>query len=310
MRALTLVVLFGLSAPFVPVREGRDGRQFTIALGVDLVVLNVTVTDHQGQHVPGLTGKDFEVYENGRRQAVSLFDADDVPASVELIVDNSGSMRGKRADVAAAALAFVGASNPDDELSVITFNERVSAGPPLSMQRADEMVRLALLGREPTGRTALYDALAAGIEQVAAGTRHRKALIVLSDGGDNASRHRLDDVLALAQRSSATISTIGIEDEADPERDHNLGILGKIADETGGRAYVLTSLGDLDRVWREIAESLRHEYTLGYYSTQTDRDGLFRRVDVTARRPGGPTLHVHTRRGYRAMDAAPSGDGR
>jgi VWFA-related protein len=169
--------------------------------------------------------------------AISFFKAEYVPASLGLIIDNSGSMINKRAEVARAALAFADASNSDDEIFVINFNENVYLGLPPSTRFTNEreQIRSALLRTAPAGMTALYDALAAGIEHLKAGTLDRKALVVLSDGGDNASRRRLDDVLQIAQQSSATIYTIGIYDETDADRDP--GVLRKIASLSGGRAY-------------------------------------------------------------------------
>jgi VWFA-related protein len=144
--------------------------------------------------------------------------------------------------------------------------------------------------------TALYDALAVGIEHLKAGTRDRKALVVLSDGADNASRRRLDDVLQIAQRSSATIYTIGLYDEDSPDR--NPRVLRRIAELTGGRAYFPRSSNNLERVWRDIAGEIRRQYTIGYHSSNPNRDGLFRRVEITASRSGGRSLRVITRDGY------------
>ena len=150
--------------------------------------------------------------------------------------------------------------------------------------------------------TALYDAVALGLEHLGAGTHDRKALVVLSDGGDNASRRRLDDVLELARRSSATIYTIGVYDETN--RDRNPRVLRRIADVTAGRAYFPRALTDLSQVWRDIAGGIRNQYTLGYESTNSARDGTFRKVTITATREGG-RLRVSTRDGYRAPVARP-----
>lgn len=291
-----------LTAALVTATPVRDEGQVAFALNVDLVVFNVTVTDGQGRHVTGLNAGDFRVIEDHRPQDIRLFRAEDVPASVGLLVDNSGSMRDRHADVAAAALVFVGASNAADELFVITFNERVTLGlPPETPFTGDpDRIRSALLGTAPDGTTALYDALAAGLEHIQTGTRERKALVVLSDGGDNASRRRLDDVLEMAQRSSATIYAIGIYDELD--RDQNPGVLRRLARVTGGRAYFPARPGDLVQVWRDIAGGIRSQYTIGYYSTDHRRDGQFRPVTITAGRHTGRGLRVTTRPGYRSPD--------
>jgi VWFA-related protein len=280
------------------VQQGRDEGQYTIAVDVDLVVFNVTVTDRGGRHVPGLKLSDFRVYEEGRLQNIRLLRAEDVPASVGLIIDNSGSMRGKRAEVANDAFAFVGASNPEDETFVVNFNEKVYMGLPDSTRFTNDQdqLRSALLRTAPGGLTALYDALATGLEHLKTGTRERKALVVLSDGGDNASRRDLDDVLEIAQRSNATIYTIGIYDDSDADR--NPRVLRKIAQLSGGRAYFPDSLNDLGQVWRDIAGGIRSQYTIGYFSSNLNRDGMFRKVKITASRNGGRGLRVTTRDGY------------
>jgi Ca-activated chloride channel family protein len=298
VRQFAVVAFFVLSA-LVPVRQDRDGGQVTVATSVDLVVFNVTVTDSRGRHVSGLQQTDFRVREDKQAQDIGLFRSDDVPASVGLIIDNSSSMHNKRAEVVEAALAFVGASNRGDELFVLHFNETIRMGLPPEIPFSSDpgVIRAALLLTDSNGMTALYDALAAGIERVKAGTQERKALVVLSDGGDNASQHGLDDVLKMAQQSSATIYTIGIYDETD--RDKNPGALKKIAALSGGRAYFPASLGGLDRVWHDVADGIRGLYTIGYYSSNHRKDGAFRRVEITAGPRGGKGLRVATRSGYR-----------
>jgi VWFA-related protein len=298
VRSLILAALIGLSTgSLATAQQVRGEGQFTIAVDVDLVVFNVTVTDGKGRHISGLKPGDFHIYEENRLQDIKLFKAEDVSASVGLIIDNSGSMRERRADVAKAALEFVSASNPEDEVFVVNFNERVYFGLPPSIPFTNDLDRLRdALRTAPAGLTALYDALAAGLEHLKAGTRDRKALVVLSDGGDNASHRSLDDVLQIAKRSSATIYTIGIYDDSDPDR--NPGVLRKIAALSGGHAYFPNSPNDLEQVWRDIAGGIRSQYTIGYHSSNPNRDGMFRRVKITASRNGGRGLRVTTRDGY------------
>jgi Ca-activated chloride channel family protein len=305
VRSLILSAIISLSISLsgagpVPARlsQGRDGAQYTIAVDVDLVIFNVTVTDSKGRHVSGLKRSDFQIYEENRLQDITLFNAEDVPASVGLIIDNSGSMYNKRADVTKAALAFADSSNPEDEIFVVNFNEKVYLGLPREIQFTNDIdqIRSALLRTAPLGLTALYDALAAGIEHLKTGTRDRKALVVLSDGGDNASRRTLDDVLQIAQRSSATIYTIGIYDETDSDRNPN--VLRKIARLSGGRAYFPDSHHELEPVWRDIAGGIRSQYTLGYHSSNSNRDGMFRKVRITASSNGRRGLRITTRDGY------------
>ena len=298
MRSLILFELISFWVASVPVPQGRDRAQYTIAVDVDLVVFNVTVTDNRGRHIGGLAPSDFRVYEDDRLQDIRLFRAEDVPASVGLIIDNSGSMHGKRTEVANAALAFAGASNPEDEMFIVNFNENVYLGLSASIRFTNDVdqLRSALLRTAAGGLTALYDALAMGLDHLETGTRERKALVVLSDGGDNASGRDLDDVLKIAQRSNATIYTIGIYDNDDADR--NPRVLRKIAQLSGGRAYFPRSIKDLEQVWRDIAGGIRSQYTIGYLSSNPNRDGMSRRVKITAGRNGGGGLRVTTRDGY------------
>ena len=304
LLAFTLISLVA-GAALVSAQQGRDEPQLRVAVDVDLVVFNVTVTDRKGRSVPGLRRSDFQINEEGRGQDVALFDASDVPASVGLIVDNSGSMADKRAEVIQAALAFVAASNPRDEMFVVNFNEHAYLGLPVTVPFTSDVrqIHAALLERPPTGLTGLYDALALGIEHLNAGTRDRKALVVLSDGGDNASRRSLDEVLLNARQSNATIYTIGIYDEVDRDKDPRT--LRKIADLSGGRAYFPRGLDGLERVWRDIAGGIRNQYTVAYHSANSARDGAFRKVRITAGRNGKRDLRVAARDGYFAPAGGP-----
>jgi VWFA-related protein len=296
------LILFALSgllaASLAPVQQGPEGGKYTIAVDVNLVLFNVTVTDSKGRHIPGLKASDFRINEGNRLQAIRLFSAEEAPASLGLVIDNSGSMQNKRANVVNAALAFAEAIHSDDETFVVHFNEKVhfSLPPSIPFTSNPNDIRSALERTSPDGMTALYDALAASIVHLKTGTRDRKALVVLSDGGDNASRHNLNAALEIAKGSNATIYTIGIYDEDNMDR--NPGVLRRIADLSGGRAFFPQSPNDLERVWRDIAGAIRSQYTVGYHSTDRSRDGKFRKVEITAGRSSRRDLRVVTRDGY------------
>ena len=304
MRSLILSLLISLSPAAARVQQSPGGGQFAIAVDVDLVTFSVAVTDSRGRLVSGLKAADFRVYEEGKLQGIKLFTAEDAPASVGLIIDNSGSMDNKRAEVVAAALAFASTSNPADEMFLVNFNENVYLGlPPGPIFTSDTAaLREALLRSAPVGMTALYDALIFGIDLLKTGVRDRKALVVFSDGGDNASHHTLNEVLRAARGLNATIYAVGIYDEADADK--NRRVLREIAERNGGRAYFPESLRNISQIAREIAAGIRGQYTLGYSSSNTRRDGTFRKVKITARRSGGRELQVDTREGYVAPAAA------
>ena len=179
-----------------------------------LVVLHATVTDRQGSLVSNLGEQDFQVYENGVPQRIQLFKNEDIPVAVGLVVDHSTSMRPKLAEVTAAARAFVQSSNREDQIFVVNFNEVASLGLPACIRFTDSSAELehAISAEPARGQTALYDAIAKALEQLETASRDKKVLIVVSDGGDNASKRRLDQVMKLAEQSSAVIYTVGVFD--------------------------------------------------------------------------------------------------
>jgi Ca-activated chloride channel homolog len=272
--------------------------QFTLSVDVDLVVFNVTVLDKDGRTVSGLTEKDFRVYEDGREEKIKIFQPEDTPATVGLVIDNSNSMMNKRKDVVSAALAFVGASHPEDEMFIVNFNRRawlaLPPSHPFTSDRAE--LRAALTDTRTEGTTALYDALKLALDHLNDSGRQRKALVVLSDGGDNASLVKLDDVLRLAQQSSATIYCIGIYDPF--QKDRNPSVLRKIAKVTGGEAFFPNTPDSLLTTWPRIASAIRGQYTIGYVSSNPARDGGYRRVKITASNKHGKLLDVRMRPGY------------
>ena len=272
--------------------------QYTLSVDVDLVLFNATVLDRDGRTVSGLSADDFHVYEDGREQTIKIFQPEDTPGTVGLVIDNSGSMMNRRADVVTAALAFVGASHPDDEMFIVNFNQKAWLALPNSMPFTNNVpqLRAALLTTGALGTTALYDGLKLAIEHLKTGTKQRKALVLLSDGSDNASLATLSSILHLAQQSSATIYCIGIYDQN--QSDRNPKVLKQLAKLTGGEAYFPQRPTDLREVWPRIAGAIRGQYTIGYLSSNPARDGAYRKVAITATSKRGKSLDVRTRPGY------------
>jgi Ca-activated chloride channel family protein len=261
-------------------------------------VLPVVVTQGNGAYVLDLTVDRFTVYDNGRPQTVSLFSTEDTPVSVAVVVDDSGSMRGKIGQVVAATTVFARSSNQDDELFVIEFNDHVREPVAGGAVRASDPQALeeALLAMRADGQTALYDALITALNRLERASHPRKVILLISDGGDNASRARLDAVLGRARRSNVTIYAIGLFERG--AADTNPDVLQKLADTTGGERYLPASAGLLVSACLRIAREIRSGYTIGY--VPPDRDGAFHRTRVTV---SAKDLKVRTRPGYFAARA-------
>lgn len=277
--------------------EAGQNAPYKIAVDVSLVVLPVSVTDRNGHAVPNLHREDFRVYEDGRLQKIVLFKHEDIPVTVGLVVDNSTSMLPKRREVMEAVLAFARSSNPQDQLFVVNFSDRASFGLPQNILFTDQPELLSqCVSLMVGGRTALYDAVALAIDRLKQGTRPKKALIVVSDGGDNASRLRLQEVLRRAESSMAVIYTVGLLDEH--ESDQNPGVLRRIAKLTGGEAYFPDTPAGARDVFQEIARDLREQYTVGYVPPNPDQSGIYHKLQVKVVAPGKGRLRVRTRTGY------------
>jgi len=272
----------------------------TIAVNADLVLLPVRVTDARGEFVSGLSAEDFRVYEDGRRQRITLFQQEDTPVSVGLIVDHSRSMGPKLSNVSAAIIAFAQSSNPRDEMFVVDFNDSVSLdlpdGKPFTHDAA-ELAR-AISAVSARGRTALYDAVNEGLEHLQLAHEDKKALIIVSDGGDNASQHTYEEVLALARRSQTIIYSIGLLGDSEEEEDPK--VLRRLCDDTGGIAFFPDASQPVRNVSDRIARDLREQYTLGFAPNEgpADNSHTFRKIDVKISAPGRGKIRVQTRRGY------------
>ncbi|HUL35585.1 MAG TPA: VWA domain-containing protein [Candidatus Eisenbacteria bacterium] len=269
-----------------------------ISTEVTLVPLSVVVTDRRGRMVTGLKEGDFHVFEDGVPQSVSVFNEEDRPVTVGLVLDSSGSMQTKRAEVAKAAKDFLESSNPDDQIFVVNFNNTARLGLPSDVSFTDKVQELeaAVSRGVPEGETALYDAIVLAMQHLKTGNRDRKALVIVSDGGDNASVAGLSHVLELARRSSTIIYTIGIFDEG--QSDTNPKVLKELAKETGGRTYFPESADQVPAICRQIARDLREQYTVAYSPTDRKLDGRFRSIRVEVDAPGEGKLAVRTRTGY------------
>lgn len=273
-------------------------QQFEVSVDVNLVVLHATVWNKKGHFAPALREQDFEVYEDGVQQSIRLFRHEDIPVTVGLVVDHSGSMQRKLTEVIAAARTFAMSSNQLDQVFVVNFSEKVTLGLPHPIRFTSRLNELesAIRNAPAIGQTALYDAVLEAQERLQTGSCDKKVLIVISDGGDNASAHSLADVLKRASLSSALVYTIGIFDEEDADR--NPDVLRHLARATGGEAFFPAELGDVVSICERIAREIRNQYTIGYLSGGEAQPGTYRSIRVVARPTGGGKLSVRARAGY------------
>ncbi len=293
-----------------------SGGEYEIKHDVNLVVLHATVLDKKGRMVNDLEKSNFKVYEDGVPQKLAVFSHADIPVTMGIVIDDSGSMREKRPAVNAAALAFVKTSNPDDQVFVVNFNDVYYLDTPGDFASSMDDLKAALGKIDSRGGTALYDAVYASLDHLKLGNRDKKVLLVITDGEDNASRYSYDELVRYAQRSNAVIYCIGLiggeENSSGLFKIHSRGdrhaakILEGLARATGGQAYFPKSLDEVESVCDRIAHDIRNQYTLAYYPTNKAADGSFRTVRVEAVAPDGRTrLIVRTRPGYYAPGGPP-----
>jgi Ca-activated chloride channel homolog len=282
----------------------------------ELVVLHVAVKDRKGGYVDGLGPDSFRVLEDRRLQEISFFNNQDAPVTVGLVIDSSGSMAPNRKMVIAATMAFTKAMNTQDEFFVMGFNEHIHTPLPAEkpFTNSEPTLRVALVQAiKARGQTAIYNAVTAALEYVQKGGFERQVLVVLSDGGDNASVTTRAQVLANAQASNAVIYTIALVDPMDPEADP--GFLRQLAESTGGVAFRPKNAAEIEGILHGVARDIRNMYTIGYVPSDeaaARREGkeALRRVAVDARLPTGQKLAVRTRRAYLADARETSNDGR
>jgi Ca-activated chloride channel homolog len=277
---------------------GDREAQAKIAVSANLVLLPVKVTDRQGTFIAGLKLQDFQVYEDRQLQELTVFEEGDTPVTVGLVVDHSRSMGPKLREVASAVYTFAHSSNSHDEMFVVDFNDEVlielMKGKAFSSDPKElEEALTAVVAR---GRTALYDAVSEGLKHLQYGHLGKKALIVISDGGDNASHLKYSQVLAQARQSQAMIYAIGLIGADDAEE--NPKLLRRLCNDTGGIAYFPQAGGSVAKISTEIARDLREQYSLGYAPQNIQRMDAFRKIEVKVTAQGRGSLRVRTRPGY------------
>ncbi len=296
MRLTQLVVVLAFFA--ASAQDSPQSSEFKISTDVELVVLDVSARNLQGSYVSGLTKNNFRVYENGILQKITEFGGGDIPVTAGLVIDESGSMEFKQPTVISAGLAFVDASNIEDQIFVVNFNDTVRSGLPSTVPFTDnvKLLRSALSNNRPQGRTALYDAIAFALQHLQSGRNERKALVVISDGGDNCSKHSFNNLMRLIEESRVTIFTVGIFDSDEP--DHNPHVLKRIAGVSGGESFIPGKPDQIVLICRKIAKDIRNRYTIGYMPVRGGDNARIRKLRVVASTNDREKLTIRTRTSY------------
>ena len=287
-------------------QQGTDTERRQPALRVDktVVLINVTVTDPMNRFVTGLDKEHFRLFEDKIEQKISDFTSEDAPLSVGLVFDSSGSMGSKLTKSRQAAAQFFKTANPEDEFFLVQFNDRPELVVPFTTNTEEIQNRLTFT--QAKGRTALLDAVRLALTQMKKARNPRKALIVLSDGGDNSSRYTESEIKNLVREADVQIYAMGIFEPISgrgrtAEELNGPGLLTEIAEQTGGRHFPVENIAELPDVAAKIGIELRNQYVLGYTPTNLERDGKYRRVQVKLQQPRGlPPLKAFFRLGYYA----------
>jgi Ca-activated chloride channel homolog len=309
LRSSLLAIVIALSSFALWAQQDKD---FTINVDVELVQLPISVMDKEGRLVNGLNKENFQVFEDKVQQQIALFKHEDVPVSLGLVIDNSGSMRNKRERVNSAALSFVRESNSDDETFIVNFDDAAYLEQDFTGSIGDLMDALDNL--DTRGETALYDAVFLAVDHAKSGKHEKKAVLLISDGEDNTSKYGFNKALEQLKESKVTLYAIGLLEENDdrgglfrksPSKKAKAA-LEEFAEATGGQAYFPKSLNDVEDLCKRIAHDLRNHYTVGYNPTNTKLDGTWREIVVKVNAPKSvskPT--VRTKQGYYAPSSTP-----
>jgi Ca-activated chloride channel family protein len=272
-----------------------------IRVDVNLVLIPATVTDPLNRLVTGLERDNFFIYENNALQRIKSFSSEDTPVSIGIIFDLSGSMSNKILRARDSIVEFLHTANPQDEFFVIGFNDRPELIEDFTSSVDD--IEARLMSVRAGKRTALLDAIYFGVNKMKQAKNERKALLIVSDGGDNRSRYTENEVRNIIRESDVQIFSIGIFDQyaATPEERTGPVLLNDISEETGGQLYRVDDIADMGDIATKISAELRNEYVIGYRPDDAKKDGKWRKVKVRLEPPPGlPPLTVHARTGYYA----------
>jgi Ca-activated chloride channel homolog len=289
--------------PAVPGQDANAGKQgSSIKVDVSLVVLHTTVVDDRQRFADGLKAENFRVFEDKAEQKLSVFKREDVPVSMGLVIDNSGSMRDKRPRVNEAALTLVQSSNPQDEAFVVNFNDDFYLDLDKDFTNSIPELKEALERIDSRGSTALYDAIIGSLDHLKKASKDKRVLLVVTDGEDNTSHNSLEKTVREIQKTDTVIYTIGLlSQESKKSAKKAKKALEDIAKASGGLAFFPENVEDVHSLCEQVAHDIRNQYTLAYYPTNTRRDGTFRTVSVEVIPPRGRgKLVARTRNGYYA----------
>jgi Ca-activated chloride channel family protein len=269
---------------------------------VELTLLNVVVTDPYNRLIIGLDPDNFRVFEDKVEQEIINFSSEDVPISIGVIFDCSGSMSNKLGKAREASIEFFKTANPEDEFFLVTFNERAELTS--SFTNSVEDLQSRLMFTSSKGRTALFDAIYLGLSQMRSARNAKRAMLILSDGGDNHSRYQESDIKRRVKEADTQLYAIGIFDplgyrSRTIEELNGPSLLSEITEMTGGRVFAVENLNELPDVATKIGLELRNQYVLGYRSSNKAHDGRWRKIKIKMRAPRGlPPLSVYSKTGY------------
>jgi Ca-activated chloride channel family protein len=276
-------------------------RNARIRVNVNLVLIPATVTDPMNRLVTGLEKQNFQIFDDNVGQVIKSFATDDAPVSIGIVFDLSGSMSSKFMRSQKALMEFLRTSNPKDEFFVVGFNDRPAVIVDYTSDVEDVEARMVML--KPEKRTALIDAVYLAVDKLRDAKYERKALLVISDGGDNRSRYTEGELRRAVRESDVQIYAIGIFDQYAPTIEEQTGplLLADMCDATGGRMFRVLDVDDLTDIATRISAELRNEYVIGYTPSEMKRNGNWRKLKIRLVPPPGlPPLTVHNRQGYYA----------
>jgi Ca-activated chloride channel homolog len=276
----------------------------SVHVDVELALVNVTVTDPYNRLVTGLEPDNFRIFENNVEQEIQYFSSEEVPISIGVILDLSGSMSNKVGKAKEAALQFFKTANPQDEFFLVSFNERAELMSTFTNTVEDLQSHLLTLSAK--GRTALLDAIYLGLSEMRTARNAKRALLIISDGGDNHSRYNEKDIKGLVREADTQLYSVGIFDPFEyrsrtPEELNGPSLLAEVTELTGGRAFTVENINELPDIAAKIGAELRNQYILGYHPSNKSHDARWRKIKVKLRAPKGlPPLSIHAKTGYYA----------